>query len=232
MKRKQVDGSMNNQTQKRRRETGGGGDEGDSYDMDGNAQGAKHWTDEEKSKLFTWLMGANQEEHWNALRATKNSCLREVCPQRIFYSNFFINLYLQCATEVFGGKKTYQALKGCYERNFNLFKQIYAFETAHGQAGGNSNLAGLSEADRLREYERRLQIARKAGSDVGNITARTIDHWHRVGWYDLFYRRCVMSILVLFLFQPLIFFSYLFKMAWRPCDNTAHPRKNNWCQRW
>jgi len=47
----------------------------------------------------------------------------------------------------------------------------------------------LSEADRLREYERRLQIARKTGSDVGNITARTIDHWHRVGWYDLFYRR-------------------------------------------
>ena len=84
MKRKQVDGSMNNQTQKRRRETAGGGDEGDSYDMDGNAQGAKHWTDEEKSKLFTWLMGANQEEHWNSLRATKNSCLREVCPQPSF----------------------------------------------------------------------------------------------------------------------------------------------------
>ncbi|KAF8813302.1 hypothetical protein BYT27DRAFT_7131295 [Phlegmacium glaucopus] len=172
MKRKQVDGSMNAPTHKRRRETAGGaGDEADSYDMDGNVQGAKHWTDDEKSKLFTWLMGPGQEEHWNSLRATKNSCLRE------------------CATEVFGGKKTYQALKGCYERNFNLFKQIYAFETAHGQAGGNTNLSGLSEADRLREYERRLQIARKAGSDVGNITARTIDHWHRVGWYDLFYRR-------------------------------------------
>jgi hypothetical protein len=68
-----------------------------------------------------------------------------------------------------------------------LFKQIYAFENAHGQ--GSANIAALSEADRLREYERRLQITRKAGSDVGNITARTIDHWHRVGWYDLFYRR-------------------------------------------
>jgi len=81
MKRKQVDGTMNAQTQKRRRETaGGGGDEGDSYDMDGNVQGAKHWTDEEKTKLFTWLMGPGQEEHWNSLRATKNSCLREVRP--------------------------------------------------------------------------------------------------------------------------------------------------------
>ncbi|KAF8907316.1 hypothetical protein CPB84DRAFT_1674945 [Gymnopilus junonius] len=170
IKRKQVDGPINPHTLKRRRDAAAQ-DDADSYDMDGGAQGAKHWTDEEKSKLFSWLMGPGQEEHWNALRATKNSCLRD------------------CAQEVFGGKKTYQALKGCYERNFNLFKQIYAFETAHGQPASNSNIAQLGEADRLREYERRLQIARKAGSDVGNITARTIDHWHRVGWYDLFYRR-------------------------------------------
>jgi hypothetical protein len=92
---------------------------------------------------------------------------------------------------VFGGKKTYQALKGCYERNFNLFKQIYAFETAHGQSGSSANLSALSETDRIREFERRLSIVRKTGSDIGSVTARTIDHWHRVGWYDLFYRRFV-----------------------------------------
>ncbi|KXN91698.1 Histone acetyltransferase KAT7, partial [Leucoagaricus sp. SymC.cos] len=145
-------------------------DDGDPYDLDPAGQGAKHWTDEEKTKLFTWLMGAGQDEHWNALRATKNSCLRE------------------CAMDVFGSKKTYQALKGCYERNFNLFKQIYAFEQFH--APNNSlSLTHLSEADRLREYERRLAAARKQGCDVGNITARTIEHWHRRGWYELFYRR-------------------------------------------
>jgi len=90
--------------------------------------------------------------------------------------------------EVFGSKKTYQALKGCYERNFNLFKQIYAFESYHAHLNSGP-MPALSEADRLREYERRLQVARKAGCDVGNITARAIDHWHRAGWYDLFYRR-------------------------------------------
>ncbi|KAG5653383.1 hypothetical protein H0H81_000770 [Sphagnurus paluster] len=164
MKRKQVDTSMNTQVLKRRRDA----DDGDTFDVDGSGQGAKHWTDEEKSKLFRWLMGPGQDAHWNSLRATKNSCLRE------------------CANEVFGSKKTYQALKGCYERNFNLFKQIYSFEMFHGHPGG---LSSLNEADRLREYERRLQSARKASCDVGNITARTIDHWHRVGWYDLFYRR-------------------------------------------
>lgn len=115
-------------------------------------------------------MGLGEDSHWNALRATKNSCLRE------------------CAIEVFGGKKTYQALKGCYERNFNLFKQIYAFESFHAQLG-NSPVSFTTEVDRLREYERRLQIARKGGCDVGNVGAKTIDHWHRSGWYTLFHRR-------------------------------------------
>ncbi|KIK47402.1 hypothetical protein CY34DRAFT_74016, partial [Suillus luteus UH-Slu-Lm8-n1] len=168
-KRKQADGlapSGSSQSGKRRRE---GDDISDPFDTDA-AHGSKHWTDDEKTKLFNWLMGLGGDSHWNALRATKNSCLRE------------------CAIEVFGGKKTYQALKGCYERNFNLFKQIYAFESFHAQLG-NSPVNFTTEADRLREYERRLQIARKGGCDVGNVGAKTIDHWHRSGWYTLFHRR-------------------------------------------
>lgn len=95
--------------------------------------------------------------------------------------------------EVFGGKKTYQALKGCYERNFNLFKQIYAFEVYHAPSD-NGPISMIIEGERLREYERRLQLARKGGCDVGNLNARTIDHWHRSGWYNLFYRRWAQSI--------------------------------------
>ncbi len=53
-------------------------DEADQYDVDGGGQGAKHWTDEEKTKLFTYLMGRGQDDHWQSLKATKNSCLREV----------------------------------------------------------------------------------------------------------------------------------------------------------
>jgi len=129
-------------------------------------------------------MGPANDDHWNALRATKNSCLREVCFLPLPF--LILTRSPQCAVHVFGSKKTYQALKGCYERNFNLFKQIYAFEQSNSS---NSSLSQLSETDRLREYERRLATARKQGSDVGNITARTIEHWHRRGWYDLFYRR-------------------------------------------
>ncbi|KAJ6466597.1 hypothetical protein C8R47DRAFT_990795 [Mycena vitilis] len=166
VKRKPADNILTGHVSKRRREAE---DAADPYE-DGGAAGAKHWTDDEKTQLFQWLMGPAHDDHWNSLRATKNSCLRE------------------CAIEVFGSKKTYQALKGCYERNFNLFKQIYAFEHYHAQAG-TGPITAHGEADRIRDYERRLGVARRAGCDVGNITARTIDHWHRTGWYDLFYRR-------------------------------------------
>ncbi|KAJ3995086.1 hypothetical protein F5050DRAFT_1809014 [Lentinula boryana] len=167
VKRKHLnDGVLGQTNTKRRRDA----EDAEGFD-DPSGQGAKHWTDEEKSKLFKWLMGPGQDDHWNSLRATKNSCLRE------------------CAHEVFGSKKTYQALKGCYERNFNLFKQIHSFETFLGGNGSLELNANLSEADSLREYERRLAGARKAGCDVGNITARTIDQWHRNGWYGLFYLR-------------------------------------------
>ncbi|KIY51801.1 hypothetical protein FISHEDRAFT_36406 [Fistulina hepatica ATCC 64428] len=167
LKRKQPDLSNSSQTHKRRRETD---DLADGLDNDGNGPGAKHWTDDEKTKLFTWLMGPGQDDHWMSLRATKNSCLRE------------------CASQVFDSKKTYQALKGCYERNFNLFKQIYAFEVFNNQ-NNNLDVSGLPEPDRVREIERRLQGARKAGCDIGTLNARVVDHWKRRGWYQLFYNR-------------------------------------------
>ncbi|KAF8134977.1 hypothetical protein EV363DRAFT_1160142 [Boletus edulis] len=169
LKRKHTDGTnvmSNSQLGKRRRE----GQDMAEFDSD-SVHGSKHWTEEEKTKLFTWLMDLSEDEHWNSLRSTKNSCFRE------------------CAVEVFGGKKTYQALKGCYERNFNLFKQIYAFEAFHAPSGNNGPLNMIVEGDRLREYERRLQLSRKGGCDVGNLNTRTIDHWHRSGWYNMFYRR-------------------------------------------
>lgn len=114
--------------------------------------------------------------------------------------------YLQCAMDAFGGRKTFLAVKGCYERNFVVFKQIYAFETftanMHLHQNSNSNpneavdqeassqrLRSENETERLREYERKIYSARKAGFHVGNLSSRILDHWHRMGWYTLFYDR-------------------------------------------
>jgi len=55
-------------------------DEADDPEVgeDGGASGARHWTDEEKTKLFNWLMGPNEDEHFDALRTKKNTCFRDV----------------------------------------------------------------------------------------------------------------------------------------------------------
>ena len=74
MKRKQVNSISSSHLTKERRE----GDDVECFRSDIGAQGAKHWTDEEKSKLLNYLMGDGQDEHWNALRATKNYRIRKV----------------------------------------------------------------------------------------------------------------------------------------------------------
>lgn len=169
MKRKQSDHAPANLPQKRRR------DPEDDYDGEGGA-GSKHWSDEEKSKLFTWLMGPGNDDHWNNLRATKNSCLRD------------------CAQEVFAGKKTYQALKGCYERNCHLWRQLDVFQEFN-TLNGYGSIQAQPEKDRLREHERRIQAAHKAGVEIGNLNARVVDHWFMTGWFQLFASRHERGVL-------------------------------------
>ena len=38
--------------------------------------GAKHWSDEEKTKFFIWLLGS--DEHWEQFGTKMNTCFREV----------------------------------------------------------------------------------------------------------------------------------------------------------
>jgi hypothetical protein len=86
------------------------------------------------------------------------------------FATVFTSSYLssQCALDAFGGRKTFLAVKGCYERNFVVFKQIYAFET-FTVGMQQTDVDSESEVDRLREYERRIYAARKAGFHVGKL---------------------------------------------------------------
>jgi hypothetical protein len=78
-KRKQLESPYTQSTGKKRRSDGYDDDADDpEVGDDGNAGGARHWTDEEKTKLFNWLMGPNEDEHFDALRTKKNTCFRDV----------------------------------------------------------------------------------------------------------------------------------------------------------
>jgi hypothetical protein len=78
-KRKQLESQYTQGAGKKRRSDVYDDDADDTeVGEDGGAGGARHWTDEEKTKLFNWLMGPNEDEHFDALRTKKNTCFRDV----------------------------------------------------------------------------------------------------------------------------------------------------------
>jgi hypothetical protein len=77
-KRKQLESQYTQGTGKKRRSDVYDDDADDPEVGEDGASGARHWTDEEKTKLFNWLMGPNEDEHFDALRTKKNTCFRDV----------------------------------------------------------------------------------------------------------------------------------------------------------
>ncbi|KAI0346536.1 hypothetical protein BDW22DRAFT_1425989 [Trametopsis cervina] len=194
-------GSLEDQTpaQKKRKQRAEHGD-GIREDTDlGPAGGAKHWTDEEKSKLFHWML--TDEDRWEAFGTKMNTIFREG------------------ASSLFNSRKTFTALKSCYHRNLDVFKQIYAFEAflarsptvTRPESGTPPSPSSTSEVLGQRELqeiadepvplvfstpahrqgflERKLDAARSLNVPVGNLTTRVLDHWQEMGWYMLFKKR-------------------------------------------
>ncbi|EMD34094.1 hypothetical protein CERSUDRAFT_125796 [Gelatoporia subvermispora B] len=143
----------------------------------GSGVGWKHWTDEEKDELFRWMLG--DDERWAAFRTKMN------------------NVFRDGAKHVFEDRKTYTALKSCFHRNLEVFKQIYSFESfllspdrPLSPEPGLQVLHGRpDEPARATIVERRLAAARDAGVPVGNLSLKMLDHWFRMGWYELFKNR-------------------------------------------
>ncbi|CCL98170.1 uncharacterized protein FIBRA_00164 [Fibroporia radiculosa] len=155
--------------------TGEGTAERDDADVGPNG-GPKHWTDSEKSNLFTWLLAS--DKNWDMFKTKMNTVFRDASAQ------------------IFGGRKSFTALKSCYHRNVETFKQIYAFEAFLAQLPPDANnpnnpASGHTDPTMARQayLEQRLEDARTAGAPVANLNVRVIDHWHQNGWYTLFKSR-------------------------------------------
>ncbi|KAL4243731.1 hypothetical protein ABKN59_011453 [Abortiporus biennis] len=160
------------------------------------AGGAKHWTDDEKTQLFVWMLSS--DEHWQMFGSQMNTVFRNA------------------ATSLFEGRKSFTALKSCYHRNVETYKQIYAFEAFLTQTSDHNipkpphfpppdgdyattatNIlyapvptTFTSSIHRETFLEQKLEAARTIGKvPVGNINVKVIDHWYRTGWHALFRRR-------------------------------------------
>lgn len=114
-------------------------------------------------------------------------------------------MVVQASVQIFGGRKSFTALKSCYHRNVETFKQIFAFEVFLTRARSEgtvpdemSALATHSDPSIARQayLEQRLEDARTAGVPVGNLNVKVIDHWHQNGWYGMFKTRseCIFKV--------------------------------------
>ncbi|KAI0749556.1 hypothetical protein C8Q80DRAFT_1100892 [Daedaleopsis nitida] len=177
-KRKQPDSGTPDASGRKRRQravtasvagAAAGAEDGEEVqDMDvGPNGGAKHWTEEEKTRFFRWML--TSDEHWDAFRTRMNTVFRE------------------CSTELFPGRKSYTALKSCYHRNLEVFKQVHGF-----QVFSANHLRQLQTENPRAEQpavETMLDTARAAGLNVGNLNVKVIDRWYETGWYELFKKR-------------------------------------------
>ncbi|KAI0649285.1 hypothetical protein C8Q79DRAFT_949823 [Trametes meyenii] len=167
-KRKQPDSTSEAAARKRRQRVGEDAADADGEDLNiGPNGGPKHWTEDEKTRFFTWML--TNDDHWDAFRTRMNTVFRE------------------CSSELFPGKKSYTALKSCFHRNLEVFKQIHAF-----QLYSNNYLRQLQTENPDAEQPNVdivLDAARAAGLNVGSLNVKVIDRWYETGWYELFGRR-------------------------------------------
>ncbi|KAF9815619.1 hypothetical protein IEO21_04479 [Rhodonia placenta] len=155
--------------------------------------GPKHWTDAEKNSLFQWLLV--HDKHWDMFRTKMNTVFREVC--RTGPRQAYPLTSAQASEQIFGGRKSFTALKSCYHRNVETFKQIFAFETYLTRTLSDSDNEAIrmmsNHGDptiaRQAYLEQKLEDARNQSVPVGNLNVKVIDHWHLNGWYGLFKRR-------------------------------------------
>ncbi|KAL1937473.1 hypothetical protein VTO73DRAFT_13196 [Trametes versicolor] len=171
-KRKQPDSGMSEGSlRKRRQRVPNGGDldgDGDMHDLDvGPNGGPKHWTEGEKTKFFTWML--TSDDHWDAFRTRMNTVFRE------------------CSSELFPGRKSYTALKSCFHRNLEVFKQVHAFQMF--SANHFRQMQAENPNAQQPSVDSVLDAARVAGLNVGTLNVKVIDRWYETGWYELFRKR-------------------------------------------
>lgn len=79
-----------------------------------------------------------------------------------------------------------------YDRSMSKYMQMKTFEQFIGSSGDISNML---PADKHQIYAKQLLAASKSGKEVGQISARSVEKWYRLGWFKLFDNRCVVLVL-------------------------------------
>ncbi|KIM78054.1 hypothetical protein PILCRDRAFT_90815 [Piloderma croceum F 1598] len=145
------------------------------------------WLDADKTKLFTWLFGAEGDANFETHKKD---------PARI-YKKMILILYTGCKSAL-NNNATAATVKGQITRAIKAYDMIIAFEKFTGGGGGGDgdlNSDGDdSDNNVIAGFESHLKGACSAGHAVGGLTAKVINQWYKLGWYDLFNDRLGKSL--------------------------------------
>ncbi|KAI6011134.1 hypothetical protein EDC04DRAFT_2610023 [Pisolithus marmoratus] len=88
--------------------------------------------------------------------------------------------FKKVAEKTFDGHRTFESVKGRYERLRKVFTQILTYESFTGNGDGDAD---------TEDFDGRIEKARQAGKAVGDLNGTVLKVWYEKGWYTLFNNR-------------------------------------------
>ncbi|KAJ7123904.1 hypothetical protein C8R46DRAFT_1237967 [Mycena filopes] len=128
----------------------------------------KHWNTPERNGFYQFLLGDSDD-------AEKRFQMHSVHPARV---------YKKASDVVFHGSRSPGSIKSMWERSFNTFVWMRAFEKFTGNGGGDAD-----NDDPEAILRKKLSAAWQAGLSLGSLKPATITEWETNGWFDLFNNR-------------------------------------------
>ncbi|OJA20409.1 hypothetical protein AZE42_12947, partial [Rhizopogon vesiculosus] len=117
-----------------------------------------HWSDEDTKLLLETILGTESAFYEDLVGNAKH-------------------IFRKISVNIFKGRRSAESVKGRYERLRRVFSYILNFESITGNGGGDPDIEVLDE---------KIETARSAGKDVGNLSGATLKKWYQEGWYELF----------------------------------------------
>ncbi|KAJ6486656.1 hypothetical protein C8R45DRAFT_1097951 [Mycena sanguinolenta] len=124
----------------------------------------RHWTPEEKTRVFSFILGPDEE-------GDKRFEQHKVNPGHVYKK----------ASELFNGTRSPGSVKSMYVRSLDTFVWMRAFNSFTGNGGGDAD-----SNDPAAILKGRMKAARSAGLHLGTLKPATILEWEKKGWWDLF----------------------------------------------
>ncbi|KAJ7702841.1 hypothetical protein B0H17DRAFT_1194702 [Mycena rosella] len=134
-------------------------------DSEIEGMGRKHSKDDEKTKVFNFILAQDEAGDYRFEQHKKNP----------------MYIYKQASEKLFNGSRTAKSIGSLWARSPETFGWIVVFEGFTGNGGGDPE---LNDPVDILGYK--MQAAREASVVIGDLKPEAVMNWEKNGWHDLF----------------------------------------------